>query len=520
MRSAIEPESRPSGDLIPLNLIFTYPVNWSRYKVLRDFIQNFFDAVGPDEWKKRFAYRFEEDSLIMEATGVSFSYDWLLHIGASTKRDTDKHYAGFFGEGFKIASLCAIRDHGWTVTMASQDWELEVTTASLKVDQTRLKSLAYLIRKRKTTPSSSTLRLHPFDRDARQVFECAVLSFLFKGNPLLGEEIWSSHSAAVYFRSNVPKPSGYPSTFEYDGSGIVFAGFQAVGSFPYRLVFCVHDYRFKDRDRGSFYRMDVIDAVKTCVRLVSPEAAFQILTVLKDRWYDYPERQYDFETWYGIVHELTEIIGESPAHCREWKTRFPRLLVAKQIRSNELPRKNRRTQALAWMREQTTKYKLVQDGFLQLGYPELERLCEENDGFSLTRMPDKREQKYIELLETVVLAIFQNFLCEEKLPSCQIIKNAKSVWNGMANCVRLSSPRLTPSGNEARFKLPYVALKSHLLRKKFFGEALSTYLHELAHAFGGDKSANFSKAITEILETALIHSQELERFRHLWEKLY
>jgi len=147
LRSAIEPESRPSGDLIPLNLIFTYPVNWSRYKVLRDFIQNFFDAVGPDEWKKRFAYRFEEDSLIMEATGVSFSYDWLLHIGASTKRDTDKHYAGFFGEGFKIASLCAIRDHGWTVTMASQDWELEVTTASLKVDQTRLKSLAYLISK-------------------------------------------------------------------------------------------------------------------------------------------------------------------------------------------------------------------------------------------------------------------------------------------------------------------------------------------------------------------------------------
>jgi hypothetical protein len=234
--------------------------------------------------------------------------------------------------------------------MASQDWELEVTTAAIKVDQTQLKSLAYLVRKRKTVSSSSILRLHPFDRDDRQVFECAVLSFLFNGNPLLGEEIWSSRSEAIYCRSNTPKPSSYPSTYDYSGSGIIFAGFQAVGSFPYRLVFCVHNYRFKDRDRGSFYRMDVIEAIKSCVRAISPEAAAKILAVLKDRWYDYPERQYDFDTWYEIVSELTRIIGASPTHRSEWKKKFPHLLVARQIKSNDLPRKNRRTQALAWLR--------------------------------------------------------------------------------------------------------------------------------------------------------------------------
>ncbi|MGH7595211.1 MAG: hypothetical protein ACREOI_02615 [bacterium] len=379
--------------------------------------------------------------------------------------------------------------------------------------------MAYLVRDRKNSQSNSVLRLGPFDRDDRETFECAVLSFLFKGNPLVGEEIWSSRSGAVFYRSNKSKPSGYPSTFNYSGSGIIFAGFQAVGSFPYRLVFCVHNYRFRDRDRGSFYRMDVIEAIKSLARMISPEAAFKVLTVLKDRWYDYPERRYDFETWHEIVHELTGIIGGSPPHCSQWKKKFPHLLVARQIRSNDLPRKNRRTQALAWVRDQKTKYKLVQDGFLQLGYPELETLCEENDGFNLTRWPNQREQKHIALLENAVLSIFSNFLCEEKLPPCQVIKNSNGVWNGMANCIRLSNPRMTLSGNKAKFELPYIALKSHLFRRGNFGEALSTYLHELAHAFGGDKSAHFSKAITELLETALIRSREIERFRHLWEKL-
>lgn len=35
---------------LSLNIVMTYPVYWSRYQVLRDFIQNFYDTVGCDEW--------------------------------------------------------------------------------------------------------------------------------------------------------------------------------------------------------------------------------------------------------------------------------------------------------------------------------------------------------------------------------------------------------------------------------------------------------------------------------------
>lgn len=33
-------------EILSLNLILDYPVRWSKYKVLRDFIQNFYDALN------------------------------------------------------------------------------------------------------------------------------------------------------------------------------------------------------------------------------------------------------------------------------------------------------------------------------------------------------------------------------------------------------------------------------------------------------------------------------------------
>lgn len=38
---------------MPLNIVTTYPVRWTKYKVFRDFIQNFYDSVGYLQWEER-----------------------------------------------------------------------------------------------------------------------------------------------------------------------------------------------------------------------------------------------------------------------------------------------------------------------------------------------------------------------------------------------------------------------------------------------------------------------------------
>ena len=150
---------------IPLNIVMTYPVYWGRYKVFRDFIQNFFDSVGIHEWKERFNYSYNDEKLSMWVENVVFSYEWLLHIGASTKREDINHrHAGYFGEGFKIASLCAFRDFKWDVCMSSGDWSLKVTKLQKEIDGTNVDMLAYDV-----MPKRKDDLLRPFP------FFCSVL---------------------------------------------------------------------------------------------------------------------------------------------------------------------------------------------------------------------------------------------------------------------------------------------------------------------------------------------------------
>jgi len=60
---------------VPLNLVYDYPVRWSKYKVLRDLIQNFFDSIPRAEWHRRLDHRLLGESLILTLEAVCEAYD-------------------------------------------------------------------------------------------------------------------------------------------------------------------------------------------------------------------------------------------------------------------------------------------------------------------------------------------------------------------------------------------------------------------------------------------------------------
>ncbi len=126
-----------------LNIVMTYPVYWTKYQVLRDFIQNFYDAIDNNLWRKDFCYEYIDKRLSMWVKNETFNYEWLMHIGASTKTNNENGYAGFFGEGFKIASLCAFRDYDWKIQMMSDDWHIDVIEIEKTIDRTSVSMLAY-----------------------------------------------------------------------------------------------------------------------------------------------------------------------------------------------------------------------------------------------------------------------------------------------------------------------------------------------------------------------------------------
>jgi hypothetical protein len=300
----------------------------------------------------------------MEVSNTGFSYDWLVPIGASTKRDSNGSNAGYFGEGFKIASLCAVRDYGWDIRLSSRDWHLQVVADTVTVDGCNLKTLAYDISQQKNYSDATMLTISPFNN--QPMLDAVMLSFYYPGNPLLGKKIWSNSTAAVYHRSSTPTPRGYPKTSKAHGPGIIFAGFQALGSIPHPLVFCLHNYRHDDRERNFFFLMDVISIIKTIVSKMPPTAAKALLENLQRHWYAYPQKKYDFESWHPIISTLVRNISECPKTVSRWRAEYPNLLVAEHIRRSDLVPYNQRRQALAWWKAEGRKYRLVQKEFASI----------------------------------------------------------------------------------------------------------------------------------------------------------
>ncbi len=435
-------KSSPPGKVLPLNLVLDYPVHWDRYKVLRDLLQNFYDAVGYRDWHTRFSHWREDDVLYLKAAEVGFSYDWLVPIGASTKRNGSGEYAGYFGEGFKIASLCAKRDHGWNIEMTSRSWELRVEVEPIKIDRKNVPSLAYHLWKHRRSQRDTILALYPFLPEDYEVLQAVLSSFFYPGNPLFGEEIWSDGANAVYHRSAEPKPRHFPSTYDGGGPGIIYAGYQALGSFSFPLVVAQHRFRKPDRERNSFFKMDVINVLQSVSYEISPAGARELLEILRSKWYAYPRKRYDFESWHPIVRTLVERVAESAKETKLWKKQHPLLLVAPQVDRRDVIESNRRRQALSWMCQTGVPYRLVQKGFVRLGYPTLEEMCEQDGGFSQVREPIPTEARLIQVLEKVTEEILPGFFGDgEPAPPCKVILSDDASWRGLATCVRLSAPR-------------------------------------------------------------------------------
>ena len=506
--------------IIPLNIVLSYPVHWGKYEVFRDFIQNFYDSVGYQNWNKSFHYEYDDayETLTMWVDDVQFSYEWLMHIGASTKTDASSNNAGYFGEGFKIASLCAVRDHGLYVTMASGDWELTVKTIDHKIEDRTVQMLAYDVNTREPD-HRSVLSLEGITQSGFSLFQHVLLSFYYPENPLMGEKIWEGESGAVYTVGKEPYHKDLPFTRDFGQKNPVFCSYQLMGSSPFRLVACLHHFKKEDRERKALYAFDIVDVFESLAWYVDAKGAVFILEKMRRNWNSIPEKEIDIDSWYTTVCSLVNKIRSSEEATLAFRERHPNLLCLRRIKS--VSDRNRRHQARAWLNMQTEKYILVHDAFLKLGYPTLESVCERNGGFTVNDCPTKAEKQGFVLLEQLVQIIYEGFFdFEDKLPEQKIIRNRNASYHGMATLFKNKKKSVNIEGLDYRYQVAEIFLKETVFQKDKFYDALATYVHECCHTFGGDSSAAFSQGLTFAMEILMTNAKIIEQFKIRWEKLY
>lgn len=509
-----------SGKIIPLNIVMTYPVRWNRYRIYRDFVQNFYDSVDAKDWEEKFHYRYDPQkrTLTMEIEGVEFSYEWLLHIGASTKTANSGKYAGYFGEGFKIASLCAVREYKLIVEMYSGEWKLNVTVLDQKIDNQTVKMLAYKINLHENI-GGSKLVLSKFYESDYEIFQTVLESFYYPENPAFGEKIWEGEEGAIYRRSRKPINPDLPYVSDYGRKGAVFCGYQMLGTSPFDLVICLHHYNKEDRERKTLYSFEIIKVFYTLSYYLDAQSAMFMLVKMRRYWNTYQHDKYGLHSWSPTIDRLIYKVSQSLECTEQFRRDYPNLLCVERIHS--IHAQNQRSQAKSWLKSQDTKYLLVKDTFKQLNYPTLEQKCAESCGFVFDdRVSDKIENECFRILEEITQKIYEGFIIISKWPERRLITNERAIYHGMALTFKKRKHLMNNVGLKIRYDIRKIYLKKSIFRRDRYYDALSTYIHELCHIFGGDSSHSFSSGLSHAMEILLNHSSEIAAGKEQWERLF
>lgn len=505
-----------SQDIIPLNLVTTYPVRWSRFQVLRDLLQNFFDSVPNEEFASRVRIQVSKSSAELRVEGVVFSHEWLVPIGASSKTHDDQgKFAGYFGEGFKVAALCATRDHGWGLRAGSGPWSLEVITLPLVIDGTTMETLAYRVCTSTRSSQATWLRLERFGPNDQSLLRTTVLwSFYYPENPLFDKLVWADQATAVWTRSTVPLPELYPRCSS--GRGILFVGRQARGSHELPFVVAAHDLRDRDRERSRYYDFQVVDALAGIAPRLPAHPSSVLLEAASRHWREYRKRKYQVGSWEPVVRNLVRNVALDPAVANTWRERHPKLLVVAPVRRGDVRSRNRRAEAMSWVRSSGQGWRMVQDAFFALGYPSLEEECRARGGFLGYAEPSPEDLHRIELLLSFVRHYLFDLIPLEPLPKVRIVEARSAGWGGYAVCHRRSGGPYSSRGRRIRYDLIEVALSSAGLRASTPQQAMATLLHELCHAFGTDRARSFGDSLTDVLERVAALPKPLESLARDW----
>lgn len=495
-----------SKEIIDINMGMGYPVKWSKYQVFRDYIQNFYDAVGYEKFHRCFQYEYEEKTLIMYAHEIPFHLDWLQVMGASTKRTGETLNVGQFGEGFKVASLCAYRDHHYAITMESMRWRINVAEKKRRIDGRDVNMLCYEKGMRQDD-GKTILTLTGVSESDMEIFVGELESFYFPENSRFGELLEKGKEYAVYKLSDKCK----------NNMGFVYASLVNRGRIRFPLIFCNHLYKEDyDRDREALSEYHIRKCILEIVAKLNASTCLLVMEEMRALWYRPADKKMD---WTDIIKSLIKKIQQD----NEVRTLFIEkyqnvLLVDNAIHSGYSAAY--RSIAHGWV-QSTDKYRkcrYVCDLFTTLGINTLEEVCRQNNGFVVCRKPNAEEERYIQVLEKAAVDVFGDLLQYDSLPEVSIITNKQVAVHGLARGKKRVGAR-NRYGLKVVSDIREINIREEEVVKEGFGLALAVYLHELLHQYGGDSSLQFHMALL-IMNRRISESYScIEKYMKEWKAL-
>lgn len=525
-----------------MGIAMDYPVKWGIHRIIRDFVQNFYDSIGSECFADEFEYRWQESGndrrmkldIHMGTKGHAFSYEWLTYIGSSTKTGNSQ-YAGEYGEGFKIALLCLVR-LGATVVMSSGSWELRPAVYIEEIDGKQIEMFGYDIIEREDDGYTrlAIYGIHNSQENIHYIRE-ALLEYFYPGNPLFGEKIEETDKYALYDRSDMPVPCMNREEIE----GVLYYKHIARGRLPFPAVIHLKKGRIhfeSDRSRELLTEAAVIDMVYQIAVALNPEGAFHLLVKMEKQWEDIPKfkDEYgkrtaaDLHTWYYVICVLVRKISRNKTLTERFAQRYPVERYAYLERRGSDPVRNRLIcKAKAWFGERNSgqnRRKLVNPIFRLLGVASVVEEYQEKEDADY-RKPTLSEWKKLALVRECAKRIVPN-LVNDQTEIVMCVEQGKmsrtDTWYcayGIPVSIKISMER-NYRGN-GRYDVKRLAFqKRDLSVNAKFEDALLKYIAACSCKYGTERSKRINSVLTDVGAQLYVNRKVIWKYAEMWERMW
>lgn len=530
--------TRDIPSLIPLGIAMDYRVKWSIHRIIRDFIQNFYDSIGYERLVDEFQYEWdivEKDKTLhirMRTLGHSFSYEWLTYIGGSTKTDKSG-YAGEYGEGFKIALLCLMKLGGDAV-MSSGEWELRPCTYTEQIAHQRISMFGYNMKKREDD-GFTTLELYgiPASKDSVRCAGEAMLEFFYPQNPLFAEKIEDGKGYGLYARSSMKIPCTESGVIQ----GVFYYKYIARGRLPFPAVIHMteifNDFEH-DRSREILSEATVVRAVYEMSRKLSPQASYWLLTQMKEQWQDLPvfekERDADLNTWYYVICQLVRNISMESKWMEKFVQEYPMETYAYIERLGSDNGKNQLLrEAKGWFKQHSrdgSRRRLVNPIFRLLGVSSiLQEYMDKRD--TLYRELNEKERERGELIRACARSVFPTLSHESYFPKILVCTGMDRKRQGCTYYGILPSAKAKISRSfsredrkrQIRYRVEEVAMEEEdLVATAEFQKVLLKFISACVGMYGTERSGRSNGVLTYVGAMLYRSRNSVEKYEERWNQ--
>ena len=464
-------------------------VDWDEDLIARDIMQNFYDANKENVD----AIRVEvENDIVTISAPAQYNLERLFYLG-SEKKGTEN--VGQYGEGFKVAAVCLLRDHRVTPIALCGEHIVCMRIAENAVAGTELYPLVYDHFQTDAPCTGTKLILTHCSKKLVEAIKKGLENFLYPGNPLLGKLLWSSGDEKLRIHESRVSAHGY-----------VFYNNLKRGDIPdipivlviQKEIRIIENNVKQDRDRKAFGDKLMAAFYRHFSTGIKWHSSIQELIVTKAR-----------HTW-PKGHPLLSAMADGV----RWKDHIFNKEAAARIFGDKYFAKCVSDAPLEKMRFDEIEELWLNEGRLKLpGYFEkFGVLSAESYIREVVKEDTHRNKRAPTVSELKSYSILKNIL-KEFVPEIMAIFDKRSV--------SLTVAKTEAVLGELKKGRDYRSLEVFLAEQVFeadFAAALAIMLHEHGHVFGHDGSRGFTDVLTDILENIIRHRDILGQYEKLWQE--